>query len=127
MNIIKPLHDGFLPQGLSEARRGSTVFTHMLTGTDPLRGRPVGSSGFIASNQEIKSFIASISLIHFMVIPPGSAQNKKDIYFEGGDTVPGTSGPPLHNMMVLLLPSRGLSHWGKPGGGGEISMNARVF
>jgi hypothetical protein len=29
----------------SEERRGSAVFTHMLTGTDPLRGRPVGGSG----------------------------------------------------------------------------------
>jgi hypothetical protein len=28
-----------------EARRGSAVFTDMLTGTDPLRGRPVRGSG----------------------------------------------------------------------------------
>ena len=45
MKINKPWHDGFPPQGLSEAQRGSAVFTHMLTGTDPLRGRPVGGSG----------------------------------------------------------------------------------
>jgi hypothetical protein len=30
---------------LSEARRGSAVFTNMLTGTDPPRGRPVGGGG----------------------------------------------------------------------------------
>ena len=42
---IKPWHDGFPPQGLSEVRRGSAVFTTMLTGTDPLRGRPVRGSG----------------------------------------------------------------------------------
>jgi hypothetical protein len=45
MKINKPRHDGFPPQGISEARRGSAVFTHMLNGTDPLRGRPVGGSG----------------------------------------------------------------------------------
>jgi len=45
MKIIKPWHDGFPPQGLSEAQQGSAVFTTMLTGTDPLRGRPFGCSG----------------------------------------------------------------------------------
>ena len=43
--IIKPWHDGFPSQGLYEIRRGSAVFTNMLTGTDPLRGRPFGGSG----------------------------------------------------------------------------------
>jgi len=42
-------------------------------------------------------------------------------------TVPGTPGPPLRTVMVLLLPFLGLSHWGEPGGGGEIPMNVRVF
>jgi len=61
LKIIKPWHDGFPPQGLSEVRRGSAVFTNMLTGTDPLRGRPIsGAAGFIASNQEVKSFITYI-------------------------------------------------------------------
>jgi hypothetical protein len=45
MKIIKPWHDGFPLQSLSEVRRGSAVFTTMLTGTDPLWGRPVGGSG----------------------------------------------------------------------------------
>jgi len=38
-------YEGSTPQGLSEARRGSAVFTNMLTGTDPPRGRPVGGGG----------------------------------------------------------------------------------
>ena len=33
------------PHGLSEARRGGTVFTNMLIDTDPPRGRPVGGGG----------------------------------------------------------------------------------
>jgi len=37
--------EGSPPQGLSEARRGSTVLSDMLTVTDPPRGRPVGDCG----------------------------------------------------------------------------------
>jgi len=40
------------PHGLSEARRGSAVFTNMLTDTDPPRGAPSGAAGFIANNYE---------------------------------------------------------------------------
>ncbi len=47
MKIIKPYD--FMrapsPLGLSEARRGSAVFTSMLIDTDPPRGRPVGGGG----------------------------------------------------------------------------------
>jgi hypothetical protein len=59
-------------------------------------------------------------------IPFILAQNKKDTYFEGGDSA-CPPGPPLRNVIVLLLPSRGLSHWGEPSGGGETPMNVRVF
>jgi len=47
MKIINSsnFYEGSPPQGLSEARRGSAVFTNMLIDTDPLRGRPVGGSG----------------------------------------------------------------------------------
>jgi hypothetical protein len=47
MKIIKPYNVMRAPSplGLSEARRGSAVFTNMLIDTDPLRGRPVGESG----------------------------------------------------------------------------------
>jgi len=38
--IITPWHDGFPPQASLEARRGSAVFTTMLTGTDPLLATP---------------------------------------------------------------------------------------
>ena len=36
-------------QGLSEAKRGSAVFANIPADTDPPRGRPVGSGGFIAN------------------------------------------------------------------------------
>ena len=55
MKIIKPCNfiDGSPPQGLSEARRGSAMFTNMLSDTDPPWGRPVGGrGGFIAHNYE---------------------------------------------------------------------------
>ncbi len=44
MKNIKPWHDSCPHQGLSEALRGSAVFTNMLTGTDPLRGLPARDS-----------------------------------------------------------------------------------
>ena len=41
-----------LPPGLSEARRGSAVFTTKLGDPDPPQGRPVGGGGFIAHTYE---------------------------------------------------------------------------
>jgi len=38
-------YEGSPPQGLSEPRRGSAVFSDMLIVPDPPRGRPVGGGG----------------------------------------------------------------------------------
>ena len=47
MKIITPcnFYEGSPPQGLSEARRGGTVFADRLIDTDPPRGRPVKDGG----------------------------------------------------------------------------------
>jgi hypothetical protein len=63
------------PPGLSEVRRGSAVFTNMLTGTDPLRGRPVGGSGVHHKKKETDNHsITHLCLIQFSgeILVPGS-------------------------------------------------------
>jgi hypothetical protein len=45
-------YEGSPHQDLSEAWRGSAVFTNMLIDTYPPRGRPVGGGGVIANNYE---------------------------------------------------------------------------
>ena len=49
-----------------EARRGSAVFTNMLIGTDPPRGRPVGGGGVHRKKLwGIKHSITYIRLMYF--------------------------------------------------------------
>ena len=61
-----------------------------------------------------------------MIIPLIIAYNKEDPCFAGGD-IACPPGPSLRNMMVLLLPFRGLSPWGEPSGGGETPHERASF
>ncbi len=60
-------------------------------------------------------------------IPFNISQNKEDTCIEGGDSAWHLGTAPLRTVMVLLLPSRGLSYWGEPRGVGETPMNVRFF